>query len=107
MTTRKQKATRKTGTGRVSKLNEAAFKKVEQKAGEIVDLLMKAAREGHVMSTRLLIELAEKCGDAEQAEVLQPFRALLLDLAAQPEWPAEELGAVIEAVAGKKGPLTA
>jgi hypothetical protein len=107
MTTHKQKAARKNGNRQLKTLNEAAYKKVDEEAGQIVDALMSAARDGKVMSTRLLIELAEKCGDAEQAEVLQPFRALLLDLAAEPEWPAEALEALKEAESGQHGQLTA
>jgi len=94
MTRRKQTATKKTGKGPLKKLNEAAFKIVEKEADAIARALMRETRKGHVMSARLLVELAERCGDVEQAEALQPFRALLLDLAAEPEWPAETLDAV-------------
>ena len=103
MTTRKKKAARKSGSGRVSKLNEVAFRKLEEGAELIGEALKKAAAEGKVMSTRLLIELAEKFVDAEQTEELRPFHALLLELAAEPEWPAEAADAVKQAQAGKQG----
>ena len=101
MTRRKQTATKKTGKGPLKKLNEAAFKIVEKEADAIARALMRETRKGHVMSARLLVELAERCGDVEQAEALQPFRALLLDLAAEPEWPADAAEAVKRARAGK------
>jgi hypothetical protein len=98
MTTRKKKAARKSGSGRVSKLNEVAFRKLEEGAELIGEALKKAAAEG-----KLLIELAEKFVDAEQTEELRPFHALLLELAAEPEWPAEAADAVKQAQAGKQG----
>ncbi len=107
MTTRKLKATKKTGNRGANKLNEVAFKNLEEDAEQIGQALKEAAAKGNVMSTRLLIELAEKFADAGQVEMLRPFHALLQDLAAEPEWPAEALEAAKEAAAGKKGRKTA
>jgi hypothetical protein len=101
MTTRKKHAARKTGTTGLNKLSEAAFKVVDEKAGAIATALADAVAKGNVMSVKLLIELAEKFMEAEQGEALRPFHALLLDLAAEPEWPSETATAVKRAGAGK------
>jgi hypothetical protein len=101
MTTGKKQAAGKSGNGRVNRLYEVAFRKLDEGAEDIGEALKNAAAQGKVMSTRLLIELAEKFADAKQGEVSRPFHALLLALAAGPEWPAEAADAVKRAGAGK------
>jgi hypothetical protein len=100
MTRRKQTVVRKSGHRGTKTLNRAAFGLVEEKATEITDLLLEATRNGHVMSTRLLIELAAGNLDAKQAAAMRPFRKLLQDLAAEGQFPAEALDAAEEAPTG-------
>jgi hypothetical protein len=66
-----------------------AFKLVEEKAGEITDSLMKSTTEGKVMSTKLLVELAEGDVDLEEALSKRPLRSLALRLANEPQVPKE------------------
>jgi len=101
MTTGKRKTAGKTGKAKLNKLNEAAFKIVEKDPGKIARALAGAVAKGNVMSMKLLIGLAKEFVDAEQAEVLGPFHDLLVDLAAEPEWPADAAEAVKRARAGK------
>jgi len=86
MTTRTHSATRKYGSGKVKRLNKEAFKIVEERANEIAEALMKATSDGKVMSTKLLVELAE--GDVELEEALSklPLRSLALQLAKEAQW---------------------
>jgi hypothetical protein len=67
-----------------------AFKLVEEKAGEITDSLMKSTTEGKVMSTKLLVELAEGDVDLEDALSKRPLRSLALRLANEPMVPMEQ-----------------
>jgi hypothetical protein len=88
MTTRTHSAVRKNGNGRVKRLNKEARKLVDAKANEIAEALMKATKEGHVMSARLLIELAEADVDIEEALGKRHLITLATRLAAEPQMPA-------------------
>jgi hypothetical protein len=88
MTTRTHSAVRKNGNGRVKRLIKEARKLVDAKANEIAEALMKATKEGHVMSARLLIELAEADVDIEEALGKRPLITLATRLAAEPQMPA-------------------
>jgi len=66
-----------------------AFEVVEAKAGEIIDALMKSTNQGKVMSTKLLVELAEGDVDVEDALTKKPLRSLALRLANEPEVAAD------------------
>jgi hypothetical protein len=68
-----------------------AFNLVEERAGEIIDALMKSTIEGKVMSTKLLVELAEGDVDVEEALSKRPFRSLALRLANEPQVQKEPL----------------
>jgi hypothetical protein len=68
-----------------------AFNMVEERAGEITDALMKSTLEGNVMSTKLLVELAEGDVDVEDALSKRPFRSLALRLANEPQVQKEPL----------------
>ena len=96
MTTRTRSAVRKNGNGRVKKLNKEAFKIVEARAGEIAESLMKSTIGGHVMSTRLLVELAEGDVDVEEASLKRPLHTLAMRLADEPQLPPEALDAAEE-----------
>jgi hypothetical protein len=89
MTTRTHSAVRKNGNGRVKRLHNEAFKLVDEKAGEIAAALMKATREGHVMSAKLLIELAAADVDIEEALGKRPLNTLAMRLAKEPQIPTE------------------
>lgn len=105
MTKRKQTAVKRSGNRAVNALNQAACDLVEKKAKQIAKALMEATSKGHVMSTRLLIELAAGNLDVEQAEAMRPFRKLLLDLAAEQQLTGEALDAAEKAEAGNLGSL--
>lgn len=102
MTTRRQTAVRKNGKGRVKKLNEEAFKIADEKALEIVQSLLKRAIEGHVLSARLLVELAEGNRDVEEAIAMRPLRSLALQLAGEPQWQDEPPDVSAETEAGSR-----
>jgi hypothetical protein len=87
MTTRRQTAASRNRKVRVEKLNKAAFALVDEKAGEIAAALLKSTIEGHVLSARLLVELAEGNVSAEEALAMRPLRSLALQLEAEPQWP--------------------
>ncbi len=81
MTRRTHSTVRKNGNGRVKELNKEAFKVVKENANKIAQSLLKSTEEGHVLSTRLLVELAEGDVDVEEASMKQPLRSLALRLA--------------------------
>jgi hypothetical protein len=91
MTTRNHAPVRKRGNERAKRLNNEAFKLVEERANEIAEALMKATKEGKVMSARLLIELAEGFADPKDALSKDPLRSLALRLSKQPQLPRESL----------------
>ncbi len=74
---------------KAKKLNEAALKMVDENATKIADSLVKSTLDGHVLSARLLIELAEGNIEPEEAMAMRPLRSMALELAAQPPWRPE------------------
>jgi hypothetical protein len=107
-TTRKQAVMRKAHAGgtfkKVKKLNEQALKLVDEKATEIAQSLLDSTLEGHVLSARLLVELAEGNLEAEEAMTMRPLRSQALELAAEPEWPGEGIEAAAETAVGSREP---
>jgi hypothetical protein len=89
MKAKKQAKVKKSCNGTVTRLNEAAFKIVDERGDEIADSLMESALKGHVLSTKLLIELAKGNPEMKKALMKGPFRSLAMDLAAEPKWPRE------------------
>jgi hypothetical protein len=87
MTNRKQSAATKNSKVRVEKLNQAAFKQVDENASQIAKTLCDSAVKGHVLSTRLLVEVAEGNVGAEEALTMRPLLSLASRLGAEPEWP--------------------
>jgi hypothetical protein len=83
MTTRTQSAIGK--KRKAIKLTAAAFNVVETKAVEIVQALFISTLKGHVMSAKLLVELAEGDVDVEDALNKKPLRSLALRLANEPQ----------------------
>lgn len=96
MTTRRQTTATRNGKVRVEKLNQAAFKIVDENATDIADSLLKSTKKGHVMSARLLVELAEGNVGAEEALTMRPLRSLALQLEAEPQWPFDAPNAATE-----------
>jgi hypothetical protein len=88
MISRKQSTATRNGKVRVERLNKAAFKMVEERAGEIAESLMNRAKQGHVVSARFLVELAEGNLDAEEALTMRPLLSLAMRLAEEPQWPS-------------------
>jgi hypothetical protein len=103
MTTRTHSAVGKNGNGRVKRLNKMAAMKVDENADGIAEGLMKAAKEGHVMSARLLIELAEGDVDIEEALGKRPLITLAMRLAKESQVPtkssAEDAETEVESLA--------
>jgi hypothetical protein len=89
MISRKQSAAAKNSKVRVAKLNKEAFKVVNEKAFEIAKALFESTIKGHVLSARLLVELAEGDVDVEAALLIRPLRSLAQRLAAEPQWPSD------------------
>jgi hypothetical protein len=85
------KAKKKTSKGRVKKLNDAALKLVDRDAEKIAQSLLDSAIGGHVLSARLLVELAEGQADPEEAENKRSQRTLAMDLAEEPQWEGDSL----------------
>jgi len=87
MISRKQSAGTKNGKVRVEKLNNEAFRILDERAGELAEFLMNSAKKGHATSARLLFELAEGNVSAEEAMSMRPLYSLAQRLAAEPQWP--------------------
>ena len=98
------KAYRSRAYTKLKALNEAALNLVNEKAKEIVQSLYNSTIEGHVQSTRLLVELAEGNVEAEEAMEMRPLRSFALDLAAEREWPGEVAVAAAETGVGSREP---
>jgi hypothetical protein len=96
MTTRRQTAATRNRKVRVEKLNKAAFKVVDENAGAIAKSLLDSTIAGHVLSARLLVELAEGNVGAEEALAMRPLRSLALQLEAEPQWPFDAPDAAAE-----------
>jgi hypothetical protein len=71
------------------KLNQAALDLVNENAALIAKALYDSTIQGHILSARLLVELAEGHVDVEQAMNSRPLRSFAWDLAQEPEWPGE------------------
>jgi protein-tyrosine-phosphatase len=80
---------RKNGKGKGNKLTKEAFKAVEEKAREIVEVMAKRASEGDIDSAELLVDLAEGDVNAEETVKERPLLALAAKLAAEPQWPLD------------------
>jgi hypothetical protein len=96
MTTRRQTAATRNSKVRVEKLNKAAFALVNENATEIAASLLKSTIEGHVLSARLLVELAEGNVSAEEALMMRPLRSLALQLEADSRLPIDSPDAAAE-----------
>jgi hypothetical protein len=74
---------------RASRVSKAAYVLVDERADEIADALMKAAKEGKVMSMMLLLKLADMEAQAREAKGKSrkagPLRSLALRLAKELE----------------------
>ena len=88
----------------MKKLSEEALKLVDEKAAEIARSLYDSTLDGHALSARLLVELAEGNVEAEEAVSMRPLRSLAFDLAAEPEWQPEAPEAAAETGAGSREP---
>jgi hypothetical protein len=89
MTTRTQSAVGK--QRKATRLCKVAFNGVEANADGIAKALIENALKGMVMSTKLLVELAEGDVDVEDALTKRPLRSLVLRLAMEPQMPKEPL----------------
>ena len=76
---------------KAQRLIAAALKLVDDNACEIARSLYESTLAGHVLSAKLLIDLAEGNADVEDAINKRPLRTLAMDLAAEPEWEGDSL----------------
>lgn len=79
-----------------------ALNVVEENAGGITAALLDNAKKGKVMSTKLLVELAEGDLDVEEALTKRPLRSLALRLANEPQMPNEPLNKAADTEANAK-----
>ena len=91
MTTRKHTAVKKIGYAKVKKLIKEALKLADDNAAELAQALYDSAIDGHVLSARLLVDLAEGNLDVEEVLAMGPVRSLALRLANEPQVPREPL----------------
>jgi len=61
-----------------------AEKVVDDNADGICSGLLESAKKGHVMSARLLVDLAEGCVDIEEALEKRPLITIAMRLGAEP-----------------------
>ena len=66
---------------KVIRLSREAFKLVEDNAIKITAALLESTFEGKVMSTKLLVELAEGDVEVQEGMIAGPLRSLALKLA--------------------------
>ena len=86
MAVRSRKVPAKSGTVKAKKLSIAALKLLDDNADQIAQALYNSTLEGHVLSTKLLVDLGEGDVDAEEAITMRPLRSLASELAKEPEW---------------------
>jgi len=79
------------GKRKVKKLSDEAFRIVDERAVDIIQSLLASTLMGHVLSAKLLVDLAEGSVDIEDALSKNPLRTLAMDLAAEPEWQGDSL----------------
>jgi hypothetical protein len=84
LTTRTQQAVGK--KRKTKKLITEAFNQVENNAPAFAKSLYDQAIKGHVLSAKLLVELAEGDADLDETINKKPLNSLALRLANQPEW---------------------
>ena len=90
--------------GKVQKLNKEALKIVDENAEKIAKALLASTILGHVLSARLLVELAEGDVEGEEAMTMRPLRSIASELAAEPQWKGEETEEAAEAYYGPRKP---
>jgi hypothetical protein len=88
MTTRTNTA-RKSGGRKVKRLKQEAFTQLEEKANAIVSGLVNSSIKGHVLSAKLLVDLAEGEVDVEEAMQKRPLLTLRARLDAEPKLPRD------------------
>ncbi len=79
---------------RIKPLIEAVRAVIISEALLIAKGLAKSAKKGRPMAARLMIDLAQKDVDIEEAIKTNPLRSLALRLAAQPQLPPEALSSM-------------
>jgi hypothetical protein len=89
MAVRSRKAIAKNGVVKAKKLSKAALKLLDDNAVQIAQALYNSTLKGHVLSTKLLVDLGEGDVDAEEAITMRPLRSLASELANEPQWKDE------------------
>jgi hypothetical protein len=96
MATRSRKAVARNGVVKAKKLSKEALRLLDEKADEIAKALYESTILGHVLSARLLVDLAEGNVDVEEAMNLNPLRSLALELAQAPQWQDKDAEPAVE-----------
>jgi len=87
MTTRKAVAIRSNAPRKAIRINKEAFKLVDENAGEIAKALLRAIKDGHVMSAQLLFQLADAGVDIADALDKRPLNTIAMRLGAERQLP--------------------
>lgn len=89
MTTRKAPAIKNKAPRKVVKLKTEAFRLVELNSTPIIQGLVDASIKGHVLCTRLLLDLAEDNIEIESVPDKKPVVTVAMRLAAEPQLPPD------------------
>jgi hypothetical protein len=99
-----QKTTKGTGEEGVSLIETTAEQGLRQDLHEVLSRLLENALLGSVNSTRLLVDLPEKAGQAGASEKELPGISIADAWLAEPEWVGESSEAEAETAAGSREP---
>jgi hypothetical protein len=92
------------GVRKTNKLVREAGKVLEENSEAIAVSLGNHAKEGHIQSTKLLLELADRSTEEEGEEPSRPLRDWAGEVAAEPEWQGEMSEEAAETGAGGREP---
>jgi hypothetical protein len=81
------------------RLNQEAFKQIDQNASIIASALCESTEKGNVISARLLVELAQDQMETEEVSMKQQVQTIAQRLAKEKEWQGPPLTPEEEALA--------
>jgi hypothetical protein len=90
-------ATTNAGKRKTVKLSKEALKLVDEKADLIAKALYDSTIAGHVLSARLLVDLAEGNVDVDEALNTRPMQSIAVALALEPHWSGDDPEGIAEA----------
>jgi hypothetical protein len=92
------------GARKTNKLVREAGKVLEENSIAIAVSLAEHAKQGHIQSTKLLLDLADRSTEDEGEERSRPLRDWAGEVAAEPEWQGEMSEEAAETGAGGREP---